>query len=76
MKLSYTIICCALLGAFSFPSQTVAGPSDSPAIPSLINYQGYVTDNSNVPLGNGSPTNYDIEFRLYDNAAEPVHFAP
>ena len=63
MKPSHIIICCALMGAFNFPSPTVAGPSDSPAIPSLINYQGYVTDNANTPLGNNSPTNYDIEVR-------------
>jgi len=32
--------------------------------PPKISYQGYVADANGVPLGNTSPRNYDVEFRV------------
>ncbi|MCP5526943.1 MAG: hypothetical protein H7A47_09070 [Verrucomicrobiales bacterium] len=34
--------------------------------PDRLSYQGYLTDANAQPLGNNSPTNYDIVFRIYD----------
>lgn len=35
--------------------------------PQLINYQGYLVDSNGNPLGNGTPKNYNIRFKMYDN---------
>jgi microcystin-dependent protein len=34
--------------------------------PEFLSYQGYVTDSAGVALGNTSPSNYDVIFRIYD----------
>lgn len=52
----------ALTLTLSFPAHA---QTDRPSIPSLINYQGYVTDNAGTPLGNSAPTNFDVQFKLY-----------
>lgn len=38
------------------------------AVPNLMSYQAFVTDASNVPLGNANPTNYVTTFRIYGSA--------
>ena len=43
----------------------LAAQTDRPSVPARINYQGFVTDNAGLPLGNATPTNFDIQFRLY-----------
>lgn len=35
--------------------------------PERMTYQGYLTDANGVPLGNTTPKNYDVIFRIYDD---------
>ena len=43
------------------PAQINSGP------PGLLNYQGYLTDAGGFPLGNGNPTHYPVQFRIYND---------
>ena len=36
-------------------------------VPKLMNYQGYLTDSSGLPLGNGASENRDVTFRFWNN---------
>ena len=38
------------------------------AVPELMTYQVYVTDADNAALADTEPTNYEVEFRIYDNS--------
>ena len=42
-----------------------AGAADSKP-PSLMTYQGYLTDSNGNALGGAAPANYDVVFRIYD----------
>jgi microcystin-dependent protein len=48
------------LAAPLVPAADVFGP------PTTIDYSGRVLDNAGAPLGAAAPTNYQIQFRLYD----------
>ena len=52
---------CALLLALLAP----AARADSTP-PDRITYQGYLSDSAGTALGNTSPKNYDVIFRMYD----------
>jgi hypothetical protein len=61
----FTLLLLALAGAFSSPSawgQANANP------PERLTYQGYVVDANGNPLGATSPRNYDIIFRIWNDA--------
>lgn len=53
-----------LLGALLL-SPFVARAADGKP-PEVMSYQSFLVDAANVPLGNASPANYTIEFRIYD----------
>ena len=38
------------------------------AVPGLMSYQAFVTDDANQPLAAAEPTNYEVIFRIYDSA--------
>ena len=38
------------------------------AVPGLMSYQAFVTDDANQPLAPAAPTNYEVIFRIYDSA--------
>ena len=38
------------------------------AVPGLMTYQAFVTDDSNQPLAPAAPANYEVIFRIYDSA--------
>jgi len=57
MKLLSTILLLAL-GAASALAQT-------PSVPSYLSYQGRVTDNAGVLIGNTTPVNRTVQFKLY-----------
>lgn len=46
--------------------------AQSSAVPGFISYQGYVTDLGDVPVGNASPENHEIIFRVWDTATGGV----
>ena len=56
------LLVLALTGA---PLLSSAQLNSSP--PGLLNYQGYLTDANGIPLGNGNPTNYPVQFRIYND---------
>lgn len=61
----FTLLLLAMAGAFSSPSawgQANANP------PERLTYQGYVVDANGNPLGAASPKNYDIIFRIWNDA--------
>jgi hypothetical protein len=39
-------------------------------VPSLINYQGYVTSSAGVPIGAGTPENRTVTFRFWKSATD------
>ncbi|MCF7675990.1 MAG: hypothetical protein K9N23_13405 [Akkermansiaceae bacterium] len=39
-------------------------------VPSLINYQGYVSNSAGVPIGNGEPENRTVTFRFWKDASD------
>lgn len=49
---------------------TLLAPSSGRAAnanpPAFLTYQGFVTDSAGVPVGNTTPKNYDVIFRIYD----------
>ncbi|MEC9053862.1 MAG: hypothetical protein VX633_01045, partial [Verrucomicrobiota bacterium] len=38
------------------------------AVPGLMTYQAFVTDDANQPLAPAAPANYEVIFRIYDSA--------
>jgi len=54
----------ALAGALIAPN---AFAQATPNPPERMTYQGFLTDGSGVPLGDASPKNYDVIFRIYDS---------
>ncbi|MCH2063644.1 MAG: hypothetical protein MK194_07955, partial [Roseibacillus sp.] len=38
------------------------------AVPDLMTYQAFVTDDANQPLAPAAPANYEVIFRIYDSA--------
>src|SRR5688572_17417410 len=64
MNLSRRFLALAVLFALVFAvpgrAQTVAGA------PTTIDYQGKALDASGNPLANTTPTNYEMQFRIYD----------
>lgn len=54
---------------FSFTSSLLLCVAQGQSIPSTINYQGRVTDSTGTPIGNTTPVNRKIRFRVFDSAA-------
>src|SRR5262245_51043445 len=59
-----TFLVLVLFAAF-FVSDA-RGQNNKP--PGKMTFQGFLTDSSGNPLGQSSPTNYTVIFRLYKNA--------
>ena len=57
--------------AFGQVGQIIAA---DPKPPESMTYQGYLVDSNGVPLGNSSPANYDVVFRIYNakSGGEPI----
>ncbi|MFZ4765805.1 MAG: tail fiber domain-containing protein [Roseimicrobium sp.] len=48
---------------------TAASPlraADTPGVPAFIDYKGRVLDANGAPLATSAPTNYEVQFRIYD----------
>lgn len=56
----------ALAALFLFTVAPLRAADQNP--PGQLSYQGFLSDNSGVPLGNTAPENYAVEFRIYDAA--------
>lgn len=64
--MKFTLIVALLPFALYHPTLLRAQePTDRPAVPAFINYQGFVTDSNNVPLGDLAPSNFDVSIRIY-----------
>ena len=63
MRLRTTLngIGTALIATAMSASTQIAGP------PGLIDYQGRLRDSDNAPLDGGTPTNFEVHFRIWEN---------
>lgn len=66
MKYRYCLFWTAITSVLSILNSNILKAEE--VLPStLMSYQGYLKDALGVPLGNVSPANYDIVFRIYDS---------
>lgn len=73
MKLKM-IVTAAVALATGWISNAVAqdssgGSVPTPNPPARMTYQGYLVDSNGIALGNSSPTNFDVQFRIYSNSS-------
>jgi hypothetical protein len=66
MKPTIIRFCLLAFLGFAFARHSFA---QTGGVPNFMNYQAYVTDQNNQPLGNATPTNYTAIFRIYDQAS-------
>ena len=61
--LKAALLTVALIGCLAV-SPSLAKTTPNP--PGKISYQGFLTDNNGVPLGNTAPVNRSVVFRIFD----------
>lgn len=59
------VLCVSLAAQIIWPN--VSGASGSVGTPLQLNYEGYLTDSANNPLGGASGTEYCFHFSIYDS---------
>ncbi len=57
--------------SFALPllAATLVASAQTSGVPSLLSYQGHVTDASGTPIGSDSPVNRAITFKFYDSSS-------
>ncbi len=61
------VLCSLILAGLGLAPRALAQVTANP--PERINYQGYLTDATGTALGLSAPKNYDLVFRIWNDAA-------